>query len=108
MSKSNIDFTNSDTVSDLKERIATFKWSSGKMDVLFDCLSCSPISSGNAYSEPFKVSDIAIFQLGKCSTIDSSQVPIPDSPVLISWPPPTRHTITAQSGCLSMYEIRYS
>ncbi len=47
-------------------------------------------------------------QVGKERWSDSNHSEIPASPVLISWPLPIRHTMTAQSVCRSMTEIKNS
>ncbi len=61
-----------------------------------------------AYSLSVSREEMYICQFGNFALIASSHALIPASPVLISWPPPTRQTIAAQSLCRSMHEIRNS
>ena len=51
-----------------------------------------------AYSESVRCGEMCTSQPGKAVRRLSSQAPMPASPVLISWPPPTRHTTTVQSA----------
>ena len=55
-----------------------------------------------AYSESVRCGEMKMSQSGKSVRTPSSQALMPASPVLISWPPPTRHTTTAQSACRSI------
>ena len=62
-------------------------------------LACNRSSSSpSAYSLPVNWSEIKTFQSGKLALIARNHSPIPASPVLISWPPPTKQTTTAQSS----------
>ena len=66
---------------------------------LIRVFACSKTSSSpSAYSFPVKWSEIKTFQSGKLSLSERSHSRIPASPVLISCPPPTRQTTTAQSS----------
>ena len=59
-----------------------------------------------AYSESVRCDEMKTFQLAKSVRTPSSQARMPASPVLITWPPPTRHTTTAQSACRSVAPLR--
>ena len=101
MAPSSRAFTNRETFSARKERIDVERCKAGS-NVARATPSRDPESSriapAAAYSESVRCGEMNTSHPGNTLRRLSSHALMPASPVLISWPPPTRHTTTAQSA----------
>ena len=107
LSQSRSAFTKAETFSARNDRTDTARCSESSNCVSGRSRTISTTRPA-AYSLSVSLDEMNISQSGNCRFTASSHASIPASPVLISCPPPTKQTITAQSLCLSIYEIRNS
>ena len=77
---------------DLNEALNILKFTPGKgSEIVEKVVKSAAANAENNF-------DMKTFQCLNCSFKAFIHSEIPASPVLISWPPPTRHTIVAQSS----------
>ena len=106
-SMSSTALTQLDTCSARNERIDTLRCRSS-LKQTSGRFSRRCTTSPAPYSLSCRRGETWICQSGKLRSIAPTHSPMPASPVLISCPPPTRQTTTAQSGCRSRQEIKNS